>query len=138
MYTYIYIYIYTHIRWATPSPPAPPEARRRPRGCRKGTNGVGTNGVAAFVLFFDRGILCFLYLFRNLSKLITFPAALIISADPMCPQPRLLERLLGFAVALEHGGAIALPTDARTQALNCSYCCCLIITVIMIIYHYDY
>lgn len=38
--------------------------------------------------------------------------------NPNAPPGRILDRSLGFALALEHGQEIALPTDSRTQALK--------------------
>jgi len=39
-------------------------------------------------------------------------------ANPSAPAARILERCLGFILALEHGKEIAMPTDSRTQALK--------------------
>ena len=67
---------------------------------RRGTNGVGTSGVSAHVMFFDRGAFAVLPVndavifpkvpwrtfFPKLSKVITFCSG-PISVDPICPQP---------------------------------------------------
>jgi hypothetical protein len=41
-----------------------------------------------------------------------------LSASAAAPPQRVLERCLGFAIALEHSKEIAMPTDTRTRALK--------------------
>ena len=73
----------------TPQPAA--RGRTAMRGFRTGTNGVGTNGVTANYMFFDRGTFWVLpltyfnlpksaraYFFPNLSKLVIFAAAPLV------------------------------------------------------------
>ena len=89
MYMYIYIYIKSTPSASTPLPPFD----------RRGTDGVGTNGVTTNLMFFDRGTFSVLpltyfclpksarvYLFPQSVKL-HYVCSGHISVDAICPQP---------------------------------------------------
>ena len=113
------------------------DAEWRDRSClgrdktRKGTSGVSTNGVTAKSMFFDRGTFWVLpltrFYFPKSARAYLFPRSVELhdfcsgpmSADPICPQPKLvMTRSLPTPSAPRGPGCPggALPRDAAGRA----------------------
>ena len=110
--------------------------------CRKGTNGFGTNGVTANLMFFDTGTfwvlpLTYFYLPRS-ARAYLFPQSVEInylcsgpiSADPTCPQPIGLG--MGRARVWHALGLLAV------QAITCLLVMLFLVTSLLYIYIYIY
>ena len=86
IYIYIYIYMYSYSKYAFIHYVY--HYLIKPGGARKGTNGFSTNGVTAFLLFFDTGTFWVL----PLAYLFIFPKVPGRTFSPICQSSLLLQR----------------------------------------------